>query len=88
MIGFIPVRLSETGAKPPWIEETVTQLLSKHGAMFRCTRPYAKGQPLELERLDTRQRAIARVVWQRKETCGLHEIGVEILNSVSFWNQG
>ncbi len=85
-IGFVPVRLCRSSSTQPWVEETVTQVLSKHGALLRCTRPYAQGGTLDLVRLDTGQTAIARVVWQETEECGLHKVAVEILNYNNFWN--
>ncbi len=85
-IGFVPVRLCGSSLTQPWKEETVTQVLSKHGALVRCTRPYTQGGMLDLARLDTGRTALARVVWQEREQCGLHKVAVEILNCNNFWN--
>ena len=85
-IDFVRVRLCASAATQPWIEETVTQVLSRHGAMVRCTRPYEQGGMLDLVRLDTGRTALARVVWQEKERFGSHKVGVEILNCNNFWN--
>ncbi len=85
-IGFVPVRLCGNSYNQPWVEETVTQVLSKHGAMLRCTRPYTQSGTLDLVRLDTGRSALARVVWQEREKSGLHKVAVEILNHNNFWN--
>lgn len=85
IVRFVPVRLREGSSSEPYMEETVTELLSRHGAMFHCTRPCAKGEILELVRLDTGQKAIVRVVWQKKEVYGHHRVAVEILNHMNFW---
>jgi hypothetical protein len=84
--GFVPVRLCGSSITQPWVEETVTEVLSKHGAMLRCMRPFAQVGTLDLQRLDTGRKALARVVWQEKEKCGLHKMAVEILNHSNFWN--
>jgi PilZ domain-containing protein len=86
IVGFVPVRLCGSSITQPWVEETVTEVLSKHGAMLRCMRPFAQGGTLDLQRLDTGRKALARVVWQEKEECGLHKMAVEFLNHSNFWN--
>lgn len=83
---LVPVRLINEPERDTWVEDTVTQDLSKHGAMLRCTHPYRKGETLGLVRLDTGDRAIARVVWQRRDKFAQHKIAVEILNSSNFWH--
>jgi hypothetical protein len=85
VLRLVPVRLINDPARDAWVEDTVTQDLSKHGAMLRCTHPYAKGETLGLVRLDTGDRAIARVVWRRRDKFAQHKIAVEILNSSNFW---
>jgi hypothetical protein len=85
-IGFVPVRLCGGSLTRSWVEETITQVLSKHGALLRCTRPYAQGETLDLVRLDTGKAAIVRVVWQKTEECGSRKVAVEILNDDNFWN--
>jgi hypothetical protein len=85
-VGYVPVRLCGSSITQPWVEETVTEVLSKHGAMLRCMRPFAQGGTLDVQRLDTGRKALARVVWQEKEKCGLHKMAVEILNHSNFWN--
>ncbi len=83
---LIPIRLMNAPHKETWIEDTVTQDLSKHGAMLRCTRPYTKGETLGLVRLDTGDRAIARVVSRQRARFVQHKVAVEILNRTNFWN--
>jgi len=69
---LVPVRLINDPQSDAWIEDTVTQDLSKHGAMLRCTHPYAKGEALGLVRLDTGDRAIARVVSGERDKFAQH----------------
>lgn len=83
---LVPVRLINDPQSDTWIEDTVTQDLSKHGAMVRCTHPYTKGETLGLMRLDTGDRAIARVVWRERDKFAQHKVAVEILNCPNFWN--
>jgi hypothetical protein len=80
------VRLINGRQKDTWIEDTLTQNLSKHGAMLRCTHPYAKGETLRLVRLDTGDRAIARVVWRERDRFAQHKVAVEILSCSDFWS--
>lgn len=84
--GFMAVRLRGRSTAEPWMEETVTEVLSKHGAMLRCLRRCPQGGPLEVSRLDTGHTALARVAWQEKDASGLHKLGIEILNHSNFWN--
>ena len=60
----IPVRLSYEGLGHAWEEETATQQLSRHGALITCHHPVEAGEQLTVVRLDTGQRAQARVAWQ------------------------
>jgi hypothetical protein len=83
---LVPVRLIRDTPSDTWVEETVTQDLSKHGAMLRCTHPHARGETLELVRLDTGHRAIARVVWREYDKFSQYKVALEILNSPNFWN--
>jgi len=83
---LVPVRLINEPERETWVEDTVTQDLSKHGAMLRCTHPYAKGETLGLVRLDTGDRAIARVVWRKRDKFAQHKMAVEILNDSNFWH--
>jgi hypothetical protein len=83
---LVPVRLINPAQKTTWIEDTVTQNLSKHGAMLRCTHAYESGETVGLMRLDTGDRALARVVWRERTKFAQHKLAVEILNSANFWN--
>jgi hypothetical protein len=84
----IPLRLLGDPLTDPRIEDTVTQAVSKHGAMFRCGHPYAKGEVMDIVRLDTGHTAIARVAWHKPIAPGQHNVAIEILNSTNFWNWG
>jgi PilZ domain len=83
---LLPVRLISEPQRATWVEDTVTQDLSRHGAMFRCTRSYENGETLELVRLDTGHKAMARVVWAEPARFTQHKVAVEILNSSNFWD--
>lgn len=83
---LVPVRLINSPLTDTWIEDTVTEDLSKHGAMLRCTHSHANGETLGLVRLDTGDRAIARVVWRERDRFSQHKVAVEILNCSNFWN--
>lgn len=83
---LVRVRLINEPEKETWVEDTVTQDLSKHGAMLRCTHAYSKGETLGLVRLDTGDRAIARVVWRERDKFAQHKIALEILNDSNFWH--
>jgi hypothetical protein len=83
---LVPVRLIKGPQNDRWTEDTVTQDLSKHGAMLRCTHLYTKGETLGLVRLDTGDKAIARVVWQERDKFAQHKVAIEILNCSNFWN--
>jgi hypothetical protein len=83
---LLPVRLITRPHAAPWIEETVTQDLSKHGVMLRCTKPHNRGEMLEVVRLDTGHSAIARVVWGQYDKFSQYKVALEILNTPNFWN--
>ena len=84
----VPLRLLGDPLTDPRIEDTFTQTVSKHGAMFQCACPYAKGQIMDVVRLDTGRTAIARVAWHKPIAPGQHNVAIEILNSTNFWNWG
>ena len=70
-----------------WEEETVTRVLSLHGAAVACAHPVEKGDILQVKRNKTGREARARVAWcQRKN--GRSEIGIEFLDSENFWEIG
>jgi hypothetical protein len=83
----IPLRLVGDPVVDPRIEDTVTQTVSKHGAMFSCGNPYTKGEIMDIIRLDTGHTAIARVAWHQPIAPGEHSVAIEILNSPNFWNR-
>jgi len=83
---LVPVRLITSPQGEPWVEETVTQDLSKHGVMLRCTRPHHRGETLQVVRLDTGHSAIARVVWRQYDKFSQYKVALEILNTPNFWN--
>lgn len=84
----IPIRLLGDFLTDPRIEATVTQTVSKHGAMFNCAHPYVKGEIMDVVRLDTGHTAIARVAWHKPIAPGQHSVAIEILNSTNFWSWG
>jgi len=83
----IPLRLLGDPLADPRVENTVTQTVSKHGAMFRCGNPYTRGEIMDIVRLDTGRSAIARVAWHKPIAPGEHSVAIEILNSANFWSQ-
>lgn len=82
----VPLRLLGDPLLDPRIEDTVTQTVSKHGAMFSCRNPYTKGEIMDVIRLDTGRAAIARVAWHKPIAPGEHSVAIEILNSLNFWS--
>jgi hypothetical protein len=84
----VPLRLLGDPLTDPRIEDAVTQTVSKHGAMLRCGYPYAKGEIMDIVRLDTGSTAIARVAWHKPVAPGQHTVAIEILNRTNFWNWG
>lgn len=84
----VPLRLLGDPLTSPRIEDTVTQTVSKYGAMFKCGYPFAKGEIMDIVRLDTGHTAIARVAWHKPMAPGHHNVAIEILNNANFWNWG
>ena len=82
----VPLRLVGDPRTDPRIEDAVTEMVSKHGAMLSCKHPYAKGEIVDVMRLDTGHSAIARVAWHRPIGPAHHHVAVEILNRPNFWN--
>lgn len=83
----VPLRLLGDPLADPRVEDTVTQTVSKHGAMFSCGSPYTKGEIMDIVRLDTGHTAIARVAWHRPIAPGEHSVAIEILNCPNFWSR-
>ena len=81
----IPVLLRSAAPEGPWEEQTETQLLSRHGAQFRCRHELRVDERLACVRLDNGRQAEARVAWiARKGAEGL-EVGIEFLTDKNFW---
>jgi hypothetical protein len=68
-----------------WEEDTETVLLSRYGASLRCSRPADPRVSLQIVRLDTGQKAQARVAWQRPAGNEGSRIGVEFDGCDNFW---
>jgi len=83
----VPLRLLGDPLADPRIEDTVTQTVSRHGAMFSCGNPYTKGEIMDIVRLDTGRTAIARIAWHKPIAPGQHTVAIEILNRDNFWSR-
>jgi hypothetical protein len=68
-----------------WEEDTETVLLSRYGASVKCRRPADPRAPFQIVRLDTGQKAKARVVWQRPAASEGSRIGFEFVDCDNFW---
>jgi len=84
-VASIPVRLSCEKLGSAWEEETQTLLLSRHGASLRCGHSAKPGEPIQLVRLDTGQRVLGQVAWQRSAESDGIRIGVEFMDCDNFW---
>jgi hypothetical protein len=82
----IPLRLLGDPLSDPRIEDTVTQTVSQHGAMFEAASPYTRGEIVDVVRLDTGRSAIARIAWHQPLGPNQHRVAVEVLNRSNFWN--
>jgi|HubBroStandDraft_2_1064218.scaffolds.fasta_scaffold16760_5 hypothetical protein len=82
----VPLRLLGDPVSDPRIEDTVTQTVSQHGAMFEATCPYTRGEIVDIVRLDTGRSAIARIAWHQPVGPSQHRVAVEVLNRSNFWN--
>ena len=81
----IGVRLCCDRLGGAWEEEADTMLLSRYGALLRCSHPAKPGESLQITRSDTGQTAHARVAWQRPlEDKGIR-IGIEFVDYDNFW---
>jgi hypothetical protein len=81
----VAVRLRSDKPGGPWEEDTETVLLSRYGASLRCSRPADPRESLQIVRLDTGQKAVARVAWQRPTGSEGSRIGVEFVDCDNFW---
>ncbi len=82
----LPVRLASDKLGRTWEEETETQVISRCGAKLACQHAPDVGDLLLVVRLDTSQRAQARVAWCRQRGAGAYEIGIELLSCDNFWD--
>jgi hypothetical protein len=81
----IPVRLSSDKIGGTWEENVETVLLSKYGASVRCNHSAKPGETLYLLRVDTGQKAEARVAWRQQLSKDDIRIGVEFVGIENFW---
>jgi hypothetical protein len=81
----VAVRLCCDKLGGAWEEDTETVLLSRYGASLRCSRPADPRASLQIVRLDTGQKAQARVAWQRPAGNEGSRIGVEFEDCDNFW---
>jgi hypothetical protein len=81
----IAVRLSCDKLGGAWEEVTQTVLLSRHGASIRCNHSADSRECLQIVRLDTGQKAQARVVWQPPAGSEGRRIGIELIDCDNFW---
>jgi len=85
-VASIPVRLQSQKTGSPWEEETQTRVLSRHGALLECQHPVETDEILIVVRMDTGQKAQARVAWQRCTGSRRFAIGIEFLGEEKLWN--
>jgi len=86
-VAAIAVHLTSQRPGESWEEDTETLLLSRHGALVRCSHAAKPGQTLEMTRSDTGRKVQARVAWQRNpgpEKDGAR-LGVEFVACENFW---
>jgi hypothetical protein len=81
----VRLRLLGDPLTDPRIEDTVTQTVSQHGAMFQAASPYTRGEIVDIVRLDTGRSAIARIAWHQPVGPNEHRVAVEVLNRSNFW---
>ena len=81
----IAVRLSCDKLGGAWEEVTQTVLLSQYGASIRCNHSADPSESLQIIRLDTGQKAQARVVWQPPAGSAGRRSGIEFVDCDNFW---
>lgn len=59
--------------------------ISQRGACVEVQRPFGLNQVITLERLDTGDRARAKVVWMQEKAGMTYTAGLEILDPEDFW---
>jgi len=80
------VRVAGHGPVGEWIEETCTRMVSRHGAALTCQSLAHVGDEIEITRMDNGVTARAKIVWRHAEEGARPEIGVEFLDSTTFWD--
>jgi len=81
----IQIVLRSDAAGRAWREDTVTSVLSRHGACVLCQHEVMYGDILHIRRKDTEHEAPARVVWVRRASNNSFEVGLELLDQENFW---
>lgn len=70
-----------------WSEETYTVDVGRDGTQIVCTNAAEIGDILDIIRLDTAEQMQVRVIWRRRMSSGVHEVGTEVVGSKCVWNQ-
>jgi hypothetical protein len=81
----VPLRLRYEAPGHDWAEETTTCEVSLYGTSIESRIPITTDEVLTVERLDTRQRAKAKVKWVRPKADGSQALGIELLDCEDFW---
>src|SRR4029077_11670685 len=84
-VATIAVRLSSEKLGGAWEEDTQTVLVSRYGALVRCKHAAKAGETIHVLRVDTGEKALARIAWQRPLGNDEIRIGVEFVASENFW---
>jgi hypothetical protein len=84
-VATIAVRLSSEKLGSAWEEDTETVLVSRYGALVRCKHAAKAGETIHVIRVDTGEKALARIAWQRPLGNDEIRIGVEFVASENFW---
>ena len=84
-VAAIPVRLSSEKLGGAWEEDAETVLVSQYGALVRCKHAAKAGETIDFIRVDTGEKALARVAWQRPLSNNEIRIGVEFVACENFW---
>ncbi len=66
-------------------EKCYTINVSRRGACIEIRQALRMGQPITLERVDTRRTALAKVAWTKPTVLDRLMVGVEILDEEDFW---
>ena len=81
----VAVRISCDKVGGAWEEITQTVLLSRYGASIECNHSADPKEYLRIVRIDTGQKAQARVVWQPPTGSAGRRIGIEFVDCDNFW---